>query len=496
MPKTILFFTNSDYGQANVVLAAAYELAILANDVEIHIASFEGLEQAALKTNQLVVDISPCKPSSRLIFHRLHGRSQFEACIGPDVDLFKAYDRPPTFFNAARTILCIEGIMQPWSSEEFVDLYQQSLHILSNVKPDLTVIEPLFTPGLTLCNHLGINWIVLAPNTIKDFAVPLQPRLAALWKYPIVCSGMPFPLPIYLIPANIALNLTLLKNRVGESIQLMTANELGVLKPAPTGLRILVANSADLDYPFDILPSHVVPCGPIIRPSLELSKVDQSLENWLAREPTVYVNLGTHLTMSKSEAVEMAAAFRQFLDMADAKGRKLQILWKLKIKSVASEDKLVPSSLEQHEEDVYKAIHRHLGKEMDNDQIRLTNWVTAEPKSVLESGHIICSVNHGGASSFNEALCAGVAQLVLPGWADCYDFANRAELIGIGRWGNKKAKPRWQKDELCETLVQVIFGAKAEEINLRAKKFARKYAEGDGRRFAAKVLLDALVTNL
>lgn len=231
---------------------------------------------------------------------------------------------------------------------------------------------------------------------------------------------MPFPLPVYLIPANIALNFVavymlltaqrvknaeiLLKNRVGENIQLMTANELGVLKPAPAGLRILVANSADLDYPFDILPHHVIPCGPIIRPSLDLGKVDQSLEIWLAREPTVYVNLGTHLAMTKSEAVEMAAAFRQFLDMADEKGRKLQILWKLKIKGVASQDKVGPSSPEQHEEDVYNAIRRHLGKEMDNDQIRLTNWVTAEPKSVLESGHIICSVNHGGASSFNEAL--------------------------------------------------------------------------------------------
>ncbi|KKP02842.1 hypothetical protein THAR02_05072 [Trichoderma harzianum] len=478
MPKKILFFANSDYGQANVVLAVAYELAILDKDVEIHIASFESLEQAALGTNQLAVDNSSGEPSSRLIFHRLCGRSQFEACIGPDVDLFKAYDRTPTFFNAARTILCIEGIMQPWSSEEFVDLYQQSLYILNNVKPDLAVVEPLFTPGLTLCNHLGINWIVLAPNTIKDFAVPLQPRLAALWKYPMVKNAE-----------------TLLKSRVGESIQLMTANELGVLKPAPAGLRILVTNSADLDYPFDILPSHVVPCGPIIRPSLDLGRVDQSLEIWLAREPTVYVNLGTHLAMTKSEAVEMASAFRQFLDMADAKGRKLQILWKLKIKGVAGEGKAASSSADQHEEDVYNGIRTHLGKEMDNDQVRLTNWVTAEPKSVLESGHIICSMNHGGASSFNEALCAGVPQLVLPGWADCYDFANRAELIGIGRWGNKKAKPRWQKDELCETLAQVLFGAEAEEINLRAKKLAQKYAEGDGRRFAAEVLLDALVTN-
>lgn len=231
---------------------------------------------------------------------------------------------------------------------------------------------------------------------------------------------MPFPLPIYLIPANIVLNLVavymlltaqrvknaqiLLKNRVGESIQLITANELGVLKPAPAGLRILVANSPDLDYPFDVLPSHVIPCGPIIRSSLDLGKVDQSLEIWLARGPTVYVNLGTHLEMTESEAVEMAATFRQFLDMTEARGRRLQILWKLKIKRAASEGKVAPSQTEQHEDGVYNAIRRHLGKEMDNDEIRLTNWVTAEPKSVLESGHIICSVNHGGASSFNEAL--------------------------------------------------------------------------------------------
>jgi hypothetical protein len=30
-----------------------------------------------------------------------------------------------------------------------------------------------------------LNWMVLAPNTIKDFAIPLQPRLAMLWKYPM-----------------------------------------------------------------------------------------------------------------------------------------------------------------------------------------------------------------------------------------------------------------------------------------------------------------------
>ncbi|KAH7108985.1 hypothetical protein B0J13DRAFT_320538 [Dactylonectria estremocensis] len=511
MPKKILFFTNSDYGQANIVLATVYELMLLTKDVEIHIASYEGLRHAALETNQLALDNSAGTPPLHLVFHRLNGRSQFEAATGPDVDIFKAYDRPPTFVNAARTILCIEGIMQPWSPEEFADLYQQSLDVLKHVEPDLVVVEPLFTPGLTLCNHLGVKWIVLSPNTIKDFAVPMQPRVAALWKYPIVCSGMPFPLPVSLIPVNIALNLvaaymlltgqrvknaeTSLKSRFGESIQLITANELGVLKPAPAGLRILVANTPELDYPFDILPSHVVPCGPIIRASFNLSRMGQSLESWLARGPTLYVNLGSHLEMNASEAIEMAAAFREFLDRADAAkhfpGRKLQILWKVKIKGMESWSEAALSGPERPGDNVYDGIRRLLGKEMEHDQIQLTSWVTAEPKSILESGHVICSVNHGGASSFNEALCAGVPQLVLPGWADCYDFANRAELLGIGRWGNKEAKPRWQKDELCEALTQVVLGPLAEKIQLRSKELAWKYPESSGRRMAAEVLLDA-----
>jgi len=157
---------------------------------------------------------------------------------------------------------------------------------------------------------------------------------------------MPFPLPVSLIPVNIALNLvaaymlltgqrvknaeTFLRSQLGESIQLMTANELGVLKPAPAGLRILVANTPEMDYPFDVLPFHVVPCGPIIRASLALSKVDQSLECWLGRGPTLYVNLGSHMEITTSETVEIAAAFRQFLDREAAErhcvGRKLQIL--------------------------------------------------------------------------------------------------------------------------------------------------------------------------
>ena len=183
--KKILIFSNSDYGQANVVLATAYELMLSGLPIEIHIASFQGLKSAIEDTIQLATKKASSRALSQLIFHKLDGRSQFEAAIGPEIDIFEAYDRPVNFVNAAHTILSIDGIMQPWSPEEFASLYTQAKKIWMEVEPDLTVVEPLFTPALTLCNHLGIKWIALAPNTIKDFAIPVQPRLAALWKYPM-----------------------------------------------------------------------------------------------------------------------------------------------------------------------------------------------------------------------------------------------------------------------------------------------------------------------
>jgi len=195
-----------------------------------------------------------------------------------------------------------------------------------------------------------------------------------------------------------------LREEVSPSITLMTANELGVLKAPPPGVRILVANSLDIDYPFSVLPPHITPCGPIVRAAPPVGSVDPALAKWLSRGPTVYVNLGTNLKADPEEASEMARAFRDVLDRAVALGagerKPLQILWKLGRKPEASGAKL--------ERDVYegpwKAVVGVLRPEVEADTVRVTDWVTAEPKSVLESGHVVCSVNHGGASSFYEAL--------------------------------------------------------------------------------------------
>jgi UDP:flavonoid glycosyltransferase YjiC (YdhE family) len=92
----------------------------------------------------------------------------------------------------------------------------------------------------------------------------------------------------------------------------------------------------------------------------------------------------------------------------------------------------------------------------------------------------------------HDGSSAGVPQVLLPPWADCYDFANRAELLGIGVWGNKLARPRWKREELASALVNVILGPDAEKTRTRAAELACRYPENTGRDKAAEEILKSL----
>jgi hypothetical protein len=70
----------------------------------------------------------------------------------------------------------------------------------------------------------------------------------------------------------------------------------------------------------------------------------------------------------------------------------IQVLWKLRKKDDDFE-RLKGSPLRDL-----------IGHELDKDQVRNTNWLEPEPSTILNTGSVICSVNHGGASSFHEAL--------------------------------------------------------------------------------------------
>jgi len=183
--RKILLFTNTEYVQANVVLATAHALMHLAPDTEIHIGSFSGLESAVRATSEYAIKTSTSVKPKPIVFHEIRGVSRHEAADRPSLGLTNAMDLPPTLSGSAHNIAMIPAIMQPYENEEFAVNYREVERVLGEVGPDVTAVDPLFTPALTLCHHKKVNWLVLAPNTVKDFVVPLQPHLAMLWKYPL-----------------------------------------------------------------------------------------------------------------------------------------------------------------------------------------------------------------------------------------------------------------------------------------------------------------------
>lgn len=62
--------------------------------------------------------------------------------------------------------------------------------------------------------------------------------------------------------------------------------------------------------------------------------------------------------------------------------------------------------------------------------------------------------------------------VVLPFWTDCYEYASRVEMLGIGIKGCQKYQPVFQASELSQRLLRVINGKDAEQMKSKALELA------------------------
>ncbi|KAJ4198767.1 hypothetical protein NW767_008758 [Fusarium falciforme] len=277
-------------------------------------------------------------------------------------------------------------------------------------------------------------------------------------------------------------------------IHLKTAIDLQ--RSRPNDLKIAVGFLPELDFE-GILPDNILPCGPILRSASPIEESHPELGKWLAQGPTVYINLGSMCQIDEQQMIEMACAIKKVIeDFQMSSKRPLQVLWKLKTHKGVNAQKSAKMM------DI-------LGQDIVKGKVRIVDWVVAEPISILQTGNVVCAVHHGGANSFNEAVMyatpslfriswtnfhsTATPQVVLPQWTDCYDFAQRVEMLGIGRLGNRKTKPRWTAKDLSQSLIDVIMGKDSETIKKKAEDLARLCRDaGEGREVAAKFILEEM----
>lgn len=176
-PKRVLFLTASEYGEANVVLAVAYEL-LLRQKYEVHIGSFSPLASRVKQLNNFATNVG----SSQAVFHTIAGPSVDEILKARD-DFFGPF--PPGIRGAIDSFkITIPVIATAWDGPGYMVGYKSCLEVISNVKPDLLVVGSLMNQGQDACQTLQKKYVILSPNTFREILSKQQPMLSQLLTYP------------------------------------------------------------------------------------------------------------------------------------------------------------------------------------------------------------------------------------------------------------------------------------------------------------------------
>ncbi len=176
--RNILLLTNSEYGQANVMLAVVYEL-LLQGEFNIHVASFPNLER---RVNDLHATLN-LKAISNLTFHALPGPTLTDA-IALRGDEFGS-PRRPGVRGAIESYGEIQNVVAPWNGHEYIQGYNCCLELFKTLDPVVVLVDPVYSQGLDACRRASRKHVVLTPTSLKETAIHQQPRQAFIWKYPV-----------------------------------------------------------------------------------------------------------------------------------------------------------------------------------------------------------------------------------------------------------------------------------------------------------------------
>lgn len=190
-PRRILLLTNVDRGEANVFLATAAALVETDSSVELHFATFPGLEEPVAAVSQNARRHAP--DAREIVYHSISGLTMADGLKKylaennvprKDDYLPLSFLAPLRFSTTLKAIGDTIPIMVPYGSVDMAEIVSCIIDIINSVKADLVVVDTLMTAALTACYHLGVKFACLSPNAIKEFAAPVQPWAAGLWRYP------------------------------------------------------------------------------------------------------------------------------------------------------------------------------------------------------------------------------------------------------------------------------------------------------------------------
>ncbi|KAI1420153.1 hypothetical protein F5Y12DRAFT_774407 [Xylaria sp. FL1777] len=460
--NTVLFLTNEEHGLSNVFVATAYALLDSHPDIKVHYASFSSMAKRLEKITQRAQQVSQSARS--VVYHELPDPSFMGTLgkmgLGPTSILHS-----PGLAGVDTIVRYMPLLTSPWSGEEHMILFQKITDIIDEIDPSLVVLDPFFRPATDAARNNSRLYAFISPLTpLENFPLE-QPNGGFLWKYPVLGSGIPYPVPWRKLPENIYINSRYLYAMLRMSHYTAAQkylNSKGITHP----VNWFNLRNADVPWfsqalpgastPVDVIPQNVTLTGPIIISLGPAKQQAPALVEWLARAPTMLISLGSLFVWTEAHATAMAQAIADTL----IRQSNLQILWKFRKAPYDAEGTTYG--------DEFMILLRPF---LENGRLKIESWLDVQPVSLLETGHIVASVHHGGSGCYHEALGTGVPQIVLPQWLDHYSFAQLAQDSGVGVWGCRDASPFWKAECLRDAFTTILTGDSGDRIQKKAKRF-------------------------
>ncbi|KAI0411532.1 hypothetical protein F5X98DRAFT_357071 [Xylaria grammica] len=471
--ETVLFFTNVEYGLSNVHLATAGALLEKHPNIDVHIASFPRSASKVAKAASLAR--RKFKDTKDIHFHELPGREYAEALSdrmgGVGRTSVRHLLHPPGLKGIDHIMRIVQPAISPWDGGDHVQIFQKATELIETVDPAVVVLDIALRPAIDAARQTDRLYMFLAPNTLSDTLWNVQPWGSMFRKFSRVGCDFPSPVPWRKIPENIYFTLrfvygVLSRPDFNGTKQQLKAHGIdsSLHIKRPNDRPWIAQNMPEASIPLDVIPANITSTGPIILDAEPAIEQDPELVAWLSRAPTVLVNLGSLFVYSEHHATTMALALEEVLAKTD-----VQVLWKM------AQDEGVP--------DNYTLPIKSI---IDQGRIKVTKWLTVSPPSILSTGHVVASVHHGGANCYNEAIAAGVPQVVLPMWLDCYNYAQLAEDRGVGVYANRASAPDWTVEGLRDSFLRVLDDRdEGRRIREKAKRLGKIAQENPGRYVAA-----------
>lgn len=120
-----------------------------------------------------------------MVFHPIRAVSMMEAIArNGTVQTFGEFSHGTGAKEALRMYRQIFDILCPWEPAEYREGVSSCVEIIKAVKPDLVVNDNLCNMAQDACALVSRRFIILSPNSFKEFVTPVQPHLFGLLRAP------------------------------------------------------------------------------------------------------------------------------------------------------------------------------------------------------------------------------------------------------------------------------------------------------------------------